>query len=98
MKALEEKRPDPLCPNGHVMNFEPMNTIEDIGPLFKKLEDNNRLRPGTLLRGNHSCPGGCGRSSADFSFGWHTCTHRPYNECNYLTRCNTCFIKEIAEP
>jgi hypothetical protein len=45
-KAVEEKRPNPLCPYGHKMNFEPMNTLDEVGPICKKLERLNSTIPG----------------------------------------------------
>ena len=59
------------------------------------------MRPGTLLSGQAACVGknySCGRSLAEISYGWHICTHRPDGNCDFLMRCNDCFILEIAEP
>jgi hypothetical protein len=97
-KAVEEKRANPLCPYGHKMNFEPMNTLEEVGPIYKKLERLNRMRPGTILSGQLSCPGCNANNFADISYGWHMCDHRVTGECRYLTRCNDCFNNDIAGP
>ena len=101
LEVKEEKLKDPLCPNGHVMNFEPMVTLEELQPIITKLEGMHRVPPGTLLNGMARCigkNGTCGRNLAEISYGWHVCTHRPNNECNYFMRCKDCFILEIAEP
>ena len=57
MQVTEEKRPDPKCPNGHIMNFEPMTTLIELKPIIKKIETMQRMRPGTLLSGGASCIG-----------------------------------------
>jgi len=100
-KALEEKRPDPVCPNGHVMNFEPMTTLAVLNPIIKRLEAIRDWPSGTILNGYGHCVGKnytCGRKIAEISYGWHICTHRPDNNCDYFMRCTDCFHLEIAEP
>jgi len=99
-EVKEVKRPDPLCPNGHVMNFEPMSTLEMLQPVIQKIEAHGNMPPGSVLGYAHCVGkhGNCARPIATVSFGWHICTHRPTKECDYLMRCHDCFLREIAEP
>jgi hypothetical protein len=101
-KVEELKMPNALCPNGHVMNYEPMTTLAELQPIMRKLEQIRNWPPNTILNGHRgTCVGNdwnCGRKIMDYAYGWHICTERAENKCDYLMRCKDCFQIEIAGP
>ena len=101
-EVKEEKRPDALCPNGHVMNFEPMTTLAELRPIMRKLEAIRNWPSGTILNGHRgTCVGNdwnCGRKIMDYAYGWHICTERADNNCDFMMRCKDCFQIDVAGP